>query len=74
MTDFYNEFHKCIRSILNNKQMPAHKKISSMTTIMSSGEYQHCAAGAVISPNQIYTRLARQKHGFGLWLWHQILE
>lgn len=73
-TDFYNEFHKCICSILNNKQMPAREKISSMTKIMSSGEYQQCAAGAIISSNKIYTHLARQKHGLGLLLWHQILE
>ena len=70
LTDRYNEFQKLILSILRDKKLNCSKCIRKLTEVMSSPEYQRCAAGANISPNQVYCRLARGKRGVGLWLWH----
>ena len=71
-TDFCNEFQKVIRSVLQNNRLKAKEKITKLTAVMSTPEYQRCAAQAYISPNPVYRYLCRKKNGVGLWLWYQI--
>lgn len=71
-TDRYYEFQKVILGILGKQELPARAAIGRITEVMSSREYQLCAAEANISTNQLYCWIARRKHGLGLWLWHKI--
>lgn len=71
-TDFFNEFQKSLVSILYDGEMNLKEKINKMNIIMSTKEYQKCAAEANISTNMVYSFLSRRKNGLGLWLWHQI--
>lgn len=72
MTDFYNEFQKITISVLKNDNLSVKEKLGKLKVIMSTAEYQRCAAKAYISTNPIYSYLCQQKNGVGLWLWHQI--
>lgn len=72
MTDFYNEFQKVILSVLNDPHTGTKETIVKLTNIMSTTEYRRCAAAAHISPNPVYTWLARRKNGLGIWLWHHL--
>lgn len=72
MTDFYNEFQKILISVLNDSNISLKQRLIKMSEIMSTNEYQECASVAFISPNKVYSLLARQKKGIGLWIWHKL--
>lgn len=72
LTDFYSEFQKILISVLQNNNLRVKEKVLKLKAIMSTAEYQRCAAQASISSNPVYSYLCRQKNGIGLWLWYQI--
>lgn len=71
-TDFFNEFQKIILSVLQDNRLKEKEKITKLTGIMTTEEYQCCAAQASVSSNPVYSYLCRQNNGIGLWLWYQI--
>lgn len=71
-TDFFNEYQRGLRFVLNNKNLSLLQRRKRGNAIMLSENYQICAAKASISRNQVYNSLCRLKSCYGLWLWYTI--